>query len=213
MVSTELTEIERGEVQWKPDPKERLGGKDGSWTSYQIKVNDTYFDCTEKVYNTVRENEGIEFTYTTREFQRKDGSDGKAYKISDLIGPASAPSGAPTAPQSNASPAPKRLHSGWQEPTHIGDLPGAEFGMIFKEAIQECQRVANGGGKEPMDPILYDDLLEQSFMQFLRVSLKLKSQPMPALDPVPLQDDPPVSSQQGPPWGDDEGPDPDESQV
>ena len=190
MVSDTTTQIERGPVEWKPEPKERQGGKDGSWTSYQIKVNDTYFDCSQKIYNAVREDEAIEFTYTTRHYEKRDGSEGVGYKIADLIGPATlddtdTPSGAMQFAEAAR---------GAREPTvtrvgMIGSLPGAEIGAMENRAWQEAMRVAGMADQQGIRDDDYTALL----MQQARMGSWFKAQQIPSADEpevVPLQDEP-----------------------
>lgn len=209
MVSQELTELEEGVVQWKPDPKDMPDTGNGPWKSYQIKVNEKYFDCAQKIYNALTVADIIKFTFSTKSFVYKagerQGQTGYRYKIADLIGgvreqpetitPVTA------TPQSDVEP-----ETAPQWPGSIGrTLVGAEFGMLYGHAIEECQRLG----------IMNDGTLEDVFLQFLRVSMSLKSQPMPTLDPepVPLQDDPnynTMGTAPEPDWSD--APDPTEPQ-
>ncbi len=92
----------------------------------------------------------------------------------------------------------------------IESLPGAEFGMLYKEAIQECQRIQDTN-------YIDEETLKDKFMFFLETSIYLKSQPMPTLDPepIPLQDDEPVWNEPEaakPPWENDNEPEPTEPQ-
>ena len=226
MVSDITTQFAEGTVGWKPDPKER-DGKDGPWTSYQIKVGDTYYDCAKKVYEAVREDEAIKFTYSTRHYKKRDGSEGKAYKISDLIGPATlhdtvekdkyydedgklhtyAGQGPPaTAP----APRTETPRTGM-----IGSLPGAEIGAMENRA---CQMAIAHKTLEPED--IKDLLIEQAWL-----GSWFKAQPIPNADepePIPLQDDPPAYDDaeeqfrskhvDTPPWGNEGGPDPTEEE-
>ena len=192
MVSDIRTEFAEGTVQWKPDPKERQG-KDGPWTSYQIKVNDIYYDCNQKIYEAVREDETIRFTYATRHYKKNDGSQGTGFKISDLIGPA-------TLDDTIAPQTPSATHTDPPRTGMIGSLPGAEVGAMENRAWQEAMRLGNLHSWDDIPDEDYKELL----LQQARMGSWFKAQQIPSLDPepVPLQDDP------EPDWSD--GPDPTE---
>ena len=186
MVSDIHTEIERGTVQWKPDPKERKNKKGEPFTSYQIKVNDEYFDCNQKIYNAVRQDEAIEFTYSTRHWEKPDGSEGTGYKISDLIG-------APetlhdTVPPPNTSTVPRAVP---QRTGMIGSLPGAEVGAMENRAWQVAIALAKQMQAESID----DEEIMPLLMQQAYMGSWFKAQQIPSaddnLEPTPLQDDPP----------------------
>lgn len=198
MVSVIRTEFAEGTVQWKPEPKPREG-KDGAWTSYQIKLNDVYYDCNQKVYDAVREDEAIRFTYSTRHYQKNDGSQGTGYKISDLIGPDTLDDTIPSQ-ETPSAPRTEAPRLGM-----IGSLPGAEIGAMENRAVQ-IGIILGTLTSEDMKGLL---------MQQAWLGSWFKAQQIPSLDPevVPLQDEPgysgvndPAAEQGGPDWSG--GPDP-----
>ena len=188
MVSDITTQFAEGTVEYKPEPKEREG-KDGPWTAYQIKVGESYYDCNKKVYEAVRKDEAIQFTYSTRHFTYKSGAkagqEGEAYKISDLIGPGGSDYGLDGPPQTTSAPRTETQRTGM-----IGNLPGAEIGAMENRAWQEAMRVAGINEENGIRDEDYGALL----MQQARMGSWFKAQQIPSAgepEVVPLQDDPP----------------------
>ncbi len=87
----------------------------------------------------------------------------------------------PAEPQGDEQPTPVAVSSG----TIGGVLGGSEFGMLYKAAIEEGQRYATLNKENLLDI----NLIHTIFMDLLRMSLFIKSQPMPTSDPEPRAPD------------------------
>ena len=185
MVSSELTELGEGTVEYKPEPKAMEDRGNGAWTKHSVKIvdeiGDVWYDCSAKVYNAVQKGDKIKFTYSTN---------AKGFhKIADLVagksGGYAVESEVPPAPQSNARPTPGM----------IGTLPGAEVGAMENRAKDIGIALGIADNVDEMKSVLMNQAYLGSWF---------KAQQIPSLDdePIPLQDDEPEPEEPGEdlPW-------------
>lgn len=175
MVSDTRTEFAEGTVQWKPDPKER-DGKDGPWISYQVQIDDVYYDCNKKVYDATQKGDNIRFTYTIRHYKKRDDTEGTRYKISNISGPTTLHD--TIAPQTASQPRPATPSTGM-----IGNLPGAEIGAMENRAWQEAMRIAAIKGRPSAGEQfgIQDEVYQSLLMQQARMGSWFKAQQIPSV--------------------------------